>query len=187
MAPRIFSTAAAWRRWLEKNHSTASEIWLAYYKKSSGRKSVTYQEALDEALCYGWIDSIIRRVDDEKYMQRFTPRKPGSIWSARNKAHVARLITEGRIAPAGMAKVEAARKDKSWQKSDRVEAKPKTPPDLLAALEKHPVVQALWDKQPPSQKQLYSRWVLSAKRPETRARRVEETIRRVRAGRKAGI
>lgn len=187
MKPKIFRTPAEWRAWLEKNHAKSAEVWLAYYKKASGKKSVTYNEALDEALCFGWIDSIVKRLDEEKYMQRYSPRKPGSIWSARNKAHIARLVAEGRLAPAGKAKVEAAKKDGSWNKLDTIDVRPETPPDLEAALKRRPDIKALWDKQPPSHKKMYSWWVIDAKRPETRSRRVAETLRRIQAGRKPGM
>jgi len=186
MKTRIFKCAADWRAWLKKNHDKATEIWLAYYKKASGKKSVTYSEALDEALCFGWIDSTVRRLDGEKYAQRFTPRQRGSIWSARNKAHVARLAPAGRMAPAGLAKVMAAKKDGSWNKLDTIDVNLKTPLDLESALKKRPKAKAKWDAQAASQKKMYSWWIVQAKRPETRARRVEETIRRVLAGRKAG-
>jgi len=187
MKPRLFRNAAAWRAWLEKNHDAASEIWIAYYKKDSGKKSVTYREALDEALCFGWIDSTIRRVDDEKYMQRYTPRKPRSIWSARNKSHVARLTREGRMTPPGSAKVENARRDGSWDRLSAIDVNPETPADLLAELKKHPDAKVLWDKVIPSHKKMYSWWILDAKRPETRTRRIQETIKRLRAGRAPGM
>ena len=184
--PRIFRTPADWRAWLNKNHDQAAEIWLAYYKKSVGKKSVSYSEALDEALCFGWIDSTVRRLDEEKYAQRYTPRKPGSIWSARNKAHIARLTAGGRMAPAGLAKVVAAKKDGSWNKLDTIDVNLETPDDLESALKNRPQAKAKWNAQAASQKKMYSWWIIQAKRPETRARRVEETIRRVLAGRKAG-
>lgn len=187
MKPRLFKTAAAWRAWLKKNHAAVSEIWIAYYKKDSGKVSVTYREALDEALCFGWIDSTVRRIDDEKFMQRYTPRRAGSIWSARNKSHVGRLIREGRMAPPGLAKVAAARRDGSWDKLFTIDIKPETPPDLLAELRNHPDVVPLWEKMPPSHKKMYSWWIIDAKKKETRSRRIQETITRVRAGRRPGM
>lgn len=186
MKPRIFKSPADWRSWLEINHDTAREIWLAYYKKASGKKSVTSAEALDEALCFGWIDSTVRRLDEEKYMQRYTPRKAGSIWSARNKAHVARLTAAGRMAPAGLAKVAAAKTDGSWNQLDTIDVHLETPPDLASALKKRPEARIKWDAQAASQKKMYSWWIIQAKRPETRLRRVEDTVRRLLAGRKAG-
>ncbi|MBN2266399.1 MAG: YdeI/OmpD-associated family protein [Candidatus Aminicenantes bacterium] len=187
MKPRLFRKAADWRAWLEKNHATASEIWIAYYKKGSGKRSVTYREALDEALCYGWIDSTIRRVNGERYMQRYTPRKPGSIWSARNKSHIARLAKAGRMAPPGAAKVEAARRDGSWDRLRAIDPNPETPPDLLAELEMHAGDEALWAKLAPSHKKMYAWWILDAKRPETRSRRIRETVEKLRAGRRPGM
>jgi len=100
---RMFKDRAAWRAWLDRNHAAAAEIWLVYYKKVSGKKSVTYEEALQEALCFGWIDSTVNAIDAERYRQRYTPRKPKSVWSASNKARVARLVREGRMAKPGLA------------------------------------------------------------------------------------
>lgn len=184
---KLFKDRSAWRRWLEANHDKAKEIWLVYYKKNSGKKSVGYEEALEEALCFGWIDSVVNRFDEEKYTQKYTPRKDASIWSASNKARVRKLIAEGRMTEAGLAKIRAAKRLGSWTKLDRIELKAEVPQELLQALAARPAVKTLFDKLPPSQKKLWSWWIESAKRPETRARRIAETVRRVEAGRKAGM
>src|SRR4030043_1404744 len=136
--PKLFKDQEAWRRWLAANHDKASEIWLAYYKKGTGKKSVTYEEALDEALCFGWIDSTVRALDRERYMQRWTPRKPGSIWSARNKKSVARLSAEGRMCKPGLAKVREAERDGSWSTLDAIDRDARTPVELLDALAARP-------------------------------------------------
>ena len=117
--PVLFKTPAAWRTWLEKNHAKETEIWLAYYKKGTGKKSVTYKEALDEALCFGWIDSVINRIDDERYMQRWTPRNPRSIWSAANKSHIRRLKAEGRMAAPGLAAIAVGQKERFLEQAQR--------------------------------------------------------------------
>ena len=184
---RLFKDRSAWRCWLESNHDRAKEIRLVYYKKNSGKKSVRYEDALEEALCFGWIDSVVNRVDDERYMQKYTPRKDASIWSAANKARVRKLIAEGQMTEAGLAKIRAAKRLGTWTKLDRIEIKAEVPRELLQALEARPSVKALFDGLPPSQKKLWSWWIESAKRPETRARRIAETVRRVEAGRKAGM
>lgn len=188
--PRLFKTRQAWRAWLSRNHAREKGIWLAYYKKGSGKRSVTYEEALQEALCFGWIDSTIGRVDEERYKQRFTPRKEKSVWSSSNKARVEKLIAEGRMAPPGLAKVEAAKRNGSWESLsdiDRIGKGAELPPDLLHALAAEPQAQAIFDKRPPSEKKLWAYWVLSAKKPETRARRVAETVKRVLACRLPGM
>jgi uncharacterized protein YdeI (YjbR/CyaY-like superfamily) len=184
---RLFKGRAGWRRWLEKNHAKSPGIWLAYYKVDAGKKSVRYEEALEEALCFGWIDSTVRRLDHERYMQKYTPRKEASLWSAANKARVARLIDEGRMTEAGLAKIRAAKSLGTWTKLDRIDRDAEVPGELLHAMEAEPSVKALFEKLPPSQKKLWSWWIVSAKRPETRDRRIVETIRRVAAGRKAGM
>jgi len=184
---KLFKDRSAWRRWLERNHDTSAGIWLAYYKMNSGKKSIRYEEALEEALSFGWIDSIVQRLDDERYMQKYTPRKDASLWSAANKARVEKLIAEGRMTEAGLAKIRAAKRLGSWTKLDRIDLRAEVPDDLIQALAARPSVKALFEKLPPSQKKLWSWWVESAKRPETRARRVAETVCRVEAGRKAGM
>jgi len=112
--PRLFKTRRAWRAWLARNHAKSKGLWLAYYKKGSGQVSVTYEEALEEALSYGWIDSRLRRLDEERYAQKYTPRKARSVWSAANKARVEKLIAQGRMAAPGLAKVLTAKRDGSW-------------------------------------------------------------------------
>lgn len=188
--PRLFKTSPAWRAWLARNHDKAKGVWLAYYKKASGKRSVTYEEALQEALCYGWIDSTIGRIDDEKYKQKYTPRNERSVWSAANKARVERLIAEGRMAPPGLTKIEAAKRNGSWERLSDVERVGRgaaVPADLLAALAKEPRARQVFDTRPPSEKKLWAYWILSAKKPETRARRVSETVQRILAGRRPGI
>ena len=189
-APRLFKTRRAWRTWLDRNHDRSKGIWLVYYKKGSGKRSVTYEEALQEALCFGWIDSTVNRVDEERYKQKYTPRSERSVWSASNKARVERLIAEGLMATAGLAKVEAAKRNGSWDKLDDVERigrGAEVPDDLAIALAEAPRAREAFDKRPPSEKKLWGYWVLSAKRPETRARRVAETVNRVLAGRRPGF
>jgi len=190
LATRLFKSRRAWRTWLARNHDRSKGIWLVYYKKGSGKRSVTYEEALQEALCFGWIDSTVNRVDEERYKQKYTPRSERSVWSASNKARVERLIAEGLMATAGLAKVEAAKRNGSWHKLDDVERigrGAEVPDDLAIALAEAPRAREAFDKRPPSEKKLWGYWVLSAKRPETRARRVAETVNRVLAGRRPGF
>ncbi len=184
---RLFKDRGAWRAWLEKHHDKEKGLWLLYYKKGTGKTSITYREALDEALCFGWIDSVVQKCDEEKYMQKYTPRNPRSLWSTANKGHVARLIREGRMTEHGLAKIEAAQRNGSWTRLDAIDRDRVPPQDLLDALARDPEADACFVKMPPSSKKLYAFWVDSAKRPETRARRIAETLGRVKAGRRPGI
>ena len=189
-APRLFKTRRAWRTWLARNHDRSKGIWLVYFKKGSGKASVTYEEALQEALCFGWIDSTVNRVDEERYKQRYTPRNDRSVWSASNKTRVGRLIAAGLMAAPGLAKVEAAKRNGSWKSLDdvdRIGRGAELPDDLLKALAAEPRAREAFESRPPSEKKLWGYWVLSAKRPETRARRVAETVKRVLAGRRPGF
>jgi uncharacterized protein YdeI (YjbR/CyaY-like superfamily) len=183
VSPNVFDEAprveprnrTEWRRWLARHHAAPSGVWLVYPKKSAGLPGPTYDEAVEEALCFGWIDSRVRPLDGQRRLQWFSPRRPGSIWSALNKARVARLLEAGLMAPAGLAKIEAAQADGSWEILDRVESLA-IPEDLAAALAGAPQAAAGFAALPASlQKQhLYS--VLSAKRAATRAARVAAVV-----------
>ena len=172
---RFFRTADELRRWLEKNHAKSEELWIGFYKKDSGKGGITYAEALDEALCYGWIDGIRKRLDEESFTTRFTPRKPRSIWSNVNIAHVARLTKEGRMRPPGIAayeKKDDARTGVYAFEREIAELEP-------AMLEKFKRDRAAWkyfEAQPPYYRRVASWWVISAKRADTRANRLDELI-----------
>lgn len=165
---------AEWRAWLEQNHTRTSGVWLITYKKATGQPRVEYDDAVEEALCFGWIDSKPNKLDDDRSMLWFAPRKPGTGWSRPNKQRVERMIAAGLMAPAGLAKVEAAQQDGSWSALDAVEAL-EIPPDLESALAANPLAQQHWDDFPRSVKRGILEWIANAKRPETRARRVAET------------
>jgi uncharacterized protein YdeI (YjbR/CyaY-like superfamily) len=139
-----FKTQKALETWYKKNHAKAPELWLRAYKKVSGIASVTVAEALDVALCWGWIDAIRKSLDDESFLQRYTPRNKKSIWSVRNKDNVARLIKEGRMQPEGQAEIDRAKQDGRWDKAYEVGDKFATPPDLLAAIEAEPKALAMF-------------------------------------------
>jgi len=172
MKPILFKNRATWRAWLERNHDKKNEVWLAYYKKNAGKTSVTYEEALEEGLCFGWIDSTVNRLDAERYMQKWTPRKPKSIWSASNKSRIKKLIAEGRMAPPGLAAVAIAKKNGSWRALDRIDPEPQIPPDLAAAIDADPQIKAKFGSVSPSQRKILAWWIIGAKQPETRARRI---------------
>jgi uncharacterized protein YdeI (YjbR/CyaY-like superfamily) len=168
-------TRAAWRRWLERNHARSPGVWLVSYKKATGKPFVPWSEAVDEALCFGWIDSLRRPLDAERFQQLFTPRKPRSGWSAINKRKVAALVRAGLMTPAGLAKVEAAQRDGSWTRNDAVEAL-EVPEDLAVALARNPAAARNFGTLPPSARRGLLGWIHEAKKPETRARRVADTV-----------
>jgi uncharacterized protein YdeI (YjbR/CyaY-like superfamily) len=176
--PNSFHPAnrAEWRAWLEQHHGRAQGVWLVTYKKAAGKPRLEYEEMVEEALCFGWVDSKGGKLDGERTMLYFAPRKAGSGWSRPNKERVERLTAAGLMAPAGLAKVEAAKVDGSWAALDAVEAL-EIPPDLARALDAHPDARRHFEAFPRSAKRGILEWIANAKRPETRAARVEETAR----------
>ncbi|MCA9864650.1 MAG: YdeI/OmpD-associated family protein, partial [Thermomicrobiales bacterium] len=169
-------TRREWRDWLAANHTRSQGIWLISYRKSAGLPSMTHEESVEEALCFGWVDSRPRKLDAERTMLWFAPRKPGSGWARTNKQRVERLLAAGSMAPAGLAAVESAKADGSWTKLDAVEDLV-VPPDLAAALAEHPPAVANFDAFPKSARRGILEWLVQAKTAPTRAKRVEETAR----------
>lgn len=165
---------AGWREWLEANHGTSTGVWAVTFRKGSGGPIVRYEELVEEALCFGWVDSRGGKLDERRTMLRFTPRKAGSKWSRPNKERVARLEAASLIGPAGVASIDSAKADGSWTALDDVENLV-VPEDLAAAFEAHPGSAENWEGFPRSPKRGILEWVVSAKRPETRSKRVEET------------
>ena len=164
-----------WREWLEKNHHTSLGVWLIYYKVKSGKPSVQYSEAVKEALCFGWIDSKVKSLDAERYMQIFTPRKRKSVWSKLNKQYIEELIEQGLMTEAGLVKIEAAKQDGSWNTLDAIEELI-IPADLKQALEANETANRYFEAFSKSSKKNILFWIESAKRPETRLKRIEQTI-----------
>lgn len=167
-------TRAEWRAWLELHHETSTGVWLTTFKKATGRPRVEYDEAVEEALCFGWVDSKPRKLDDERTQLWFSPRKPGSGWARPNKERVARLQAAGLLAPAGLAKIEAAQADGSWTRLDAVEDL-LVPEDLAAALAALPNAAENFEAFPRSAKRGILEWIVQAKKPETRTQRIHET------------
>jgi uncharacterized protein YdeI (YjbR/CyaY-like superfamily) len=174
-APTFFPTPAHFRRWLGKHHDSADELWVGFHKKATGRPSITWPESVDEALCFGWIDGIRKSIDAEAYMIRFTPRRAGSNWSEVNLARVPVLIEEGRMTPAGMAAYDAHDPERSRRYSYEREAE-RLAPEQERELRRHPEAWAFWLAQPPGYRKLATGWVVSAKREDTRARRLATLI-----------
>lgn len=169
-------TRAAWRKWLEKHHARPEGVWLISYKKATGKARLGYEAAVEEALCFGWVDSKGNKLDTERTMLWFAPRKSGSGWSRPNKVRVEKLIGAGLMRPAGLAKIEAAKQDGSWKALDKIEAL-EIPPDLQQALVAHPGAETNFAAFPRSVKRGILEWIATAKKPETRAKRVDETAR----------
>jgi uncharacterized protein YdeI (YjbR/CyaY-like superfamily) len=174
---------AEWRDWLAEHHATSDGVWLVSWKAATGRPRLPYEEAVEEALCVGWIDSLANTLDDERSLQLMTPRKRGSGWSRRNKERVERLTAAGLMRPAGLVAVEAAKTDGSWSLLDAVEDLIE-PDELRAGLEERPGAREHWDGFSPSSRKAALQWIATAKRPETRARRIAETIRLAAEGRR---
>jgi uncharacterized protein YdeI (YjbR/CyaY-like superfamily) len=169
-------TRTEWRAWLEANHTRTEGIWLISYKKATGKPRFDYNDAVEEALCFGWIDSKPNKLDAERSLLWFAPRKAGTGWSKPNKERVERMIAKGLMAAAGLAKVEAAKQDGSWNALDAVEAL-EIPPDLEQALASYEAAKLNFDAFPRSVKRGILEWILTAKKPETRSNRIEETAR----------
>lgn len=169
-------TRAAWRAWLERHHTRTQGVWLVEWKKATGRPRIDYDASVEEALCFGWVDSKVNALDDARSLLWFAPRKPRTGWSRPNKERVERMIAAGRMTPAGLAKVQAAQADGSWTSLDGVEAL-EVPADLAAALAQRPPAAAHFDAFPRSVRRGILEWILVAKKAGTRAARIEQTAR----------
>ncbi len=167
-------TRDAWRRWLEQHHDTSRGVWLISFKKATGMPRVEYDIAVEDALCFGWVDSKPRKLDDERTMLWFSPRKVGSGWSGPNKSRVARAIADGLMTAAGLARIAQAKRDGSWSKLDAIETLA-LPADLTAALAAHPPAEANFSTFPRSAKRGILEWISTAKTDGTRAKRITET------------
>jgi uncharacterized protein YdeI (YjbR/CyaY-like superfamily) len=165
-----------WRKWLEKNHQSEKSVWLIIYRKESGTPSVYYPEAVDEAICFGWIDSKPNKRDDESYYQFFAKRNPKSNWSKVNKGKVAMLLANGQIAPAGLEAIETAKHNGTWTALDKVEEL-EIPTDLQKAFDTNKTAFAYFDKFARSSKRGILEWIMNAKRLETRQARIDETVK----------
>jgi uncharacterized protein YdeI (YjbR/CyaY-like superfamily) len=179
------SNRSEWRAWLEKHHATETEIWLVYYKKGCDKQSVTYLESLEEALCFGWIDSLIQKIDEEKYARKFNPRRAGSQWSELNKHLAARLVKEGLMTAAGLATVDFSLPETDVPRPKRPELP--LPDWLKTGLMTSPKAWENFSKLPPSHRRNYISWISDAKREETRRRRIREAIRMLEKNERLGM
>ena len=182
-APKFFATPAAFRRWLESHHGSATELWVGFWKKDSGRKGMSYEQAVDEALCFGWIDGLVKRHDELSYKQRFSPRKPTSVWSAINIGKVERLKAAGRMAAPGLEAFEKRDPRRtgvySFENRDV-----RFSPEIEKRFRAGRKAWAFFEKQPPGYRRLMAFWVMSAKRDETRERRLARLVATSAAGKR---
>lgn len=183
MTPRFFKTPAAFRKWLADNHAKSKELWVGFYKKDSGKPSINWPESVDEALCFGWIDGLRKTIDDESYKIRFSPRKPSSIWSAVNIRNAEKLIKEKRMQPTGLKAYEARKEYRSG-----IYAYEQRSPELvepyLGKLKRNRAAWKFFQAQPPYYRKTMNWWIVSAKREETRLKRLEKLIEESAAGRR---
>jgi uncharacterized protein YdeI (YjbR/CyaY-like superfamily) len=177
---------AQWRRWLQRHHARLEGVWVVRFKKHTGKRCLEYEDAVEEALCFGWIDGKIRPIDDERTMVWFAPRKPRSTWSRSNKERAQRLIETGRMAPAGLARIELAKRNGSWDSLAEVEAM-RMPPDLTRALRASATARRHFNAFSLSAWRGFLYWITSAKRAETRARRVAEAVRMAERNERLGM
>jgi len=185
MKTLLVRTVGQWRDWLARNHASESEVWLIFHRKGTGVASIDYKDALDEALCFGWVDSLVKRLDDRRYARKFTPRRPDSRWSAVNRKRYAELKTEGRLKPPGIERPPANRG--YGPRPPRLALPSKLPAYIQAALRNHPTAMRHFEALAPSQRRRYFAWIESAKREETKLRRLEEAIRLLASGKVLGL
>jgi uncharacterized protein YdeI (YjbR/CyaY-like superfamily) len=182
--PRFFATSDDFREWLQKHHASSTEVVVGFHKKHTGRASMTWTESVREALCFGWIDGIRRSLGDDSYTIRFTPRNPGSNWSSLNVRHVEELIREGRMAPAGLAAFEARRPERTGVYAFEQRHSARLEPAQEKQFRADGAAWEFFQSQPPSYRQTAVHWVVSAKREETRSRRLAQLIEDSAAGRR---
>jgi uncharacterized protein YdeI (YjbR/CyaY-like superfamily) len=176
-----------WRDWLRKNHAAESEVWVVFFKKTAQMTNLSYNDAVEEALCFGWIDGIKRSIDERRYMHRFSPRKPGSKWSPSNKARVRRLLDAGQMTAAGKRAIAEARQNGNWDNPVTAPGPLPMPPEFDARLKPDSKARRFFESLAPSCRRQYVDWVASAKRDDTRQRRIEEAIGLLRKGKKLGM
>jgi uncharacterized protein YdeI (YjbR/CyaY-like superfamily) len=182
------ATRSQWRKWLVQNHNKeAKGIWLVFYKKATGSPSLAYDDAVEEALCFGWIDSIIKRIDDGKYGRKFTPRKNDSRWSKSNKKRVEKIIKEGRMTVFGLAKIEAAKRSGNWGQDSRLILPSTIPEELSTALARNKKASDFFEKLAPTYRKHFIGWIITAKRPSTKASRLKESLALLTRGEKLGL
>ena len=180
----LLKDQSVWHDWLKQNHGRDDGVWLKFAKKGSGETTVTYAEALDEALCFGWIDAIVNALDEKFYLQKFTPRRKRSVWSRINTEKAEKLIAEGRMQPSGMAQIEAAKADGRWEQAYESPSNMKVHEDFKAALDKNVKAKQFFEQLSQSNKYAIYWRVQTAKKPETRERRIKQLVAMLARGEK---
>jgi uncharacterized protein YdeI (YjbR/CyaY-like superfamily) len=181
-------TREEWRKWLSENHlKEQAGIWLVFEHKTTGKRSLEYEEAIEAALCYGWIDSIVKNIDQASYCRKFTPRRLASRWSETNKRRVAKLISEGVMTKFGLAKIEAAKKSGRWDEPSKTAINPEMPPELSAALARNPAANAFFQKLAPTYRKHFVGWISTAKADRTKTRRLNEALELLSKNKKLGL
>jgi uncharacterized protein YdeI (YjbR/CyaY-like superfamily) len=183
----LFKNRIEWRSWLEKNHIISKEAWLIHYKKSSSKKNLHYVDAVEEAICFGWIDSKLKKIDEERYILRYSPRKSRSVWSKINKEKAKKMISIGKMMPAGFEKIEVAKKQGYWDSAYTNLIKERLPSDLKKALVSNKTAWNNFYHFANSYRNMYIGWVKNAKTEETRKRRISEVVKRSLNNKKPGI
>lgn len=183
----LFAGRAEWRRWLQKNHNKVAGIWMVYLKGAGAKDCIRYEDAIEEALCWGWIDSIVKKVDEERYVRKFTPRQAGSIWSALNKKRIEKMMTEGRMTKAGLTKIETAKRNGEWAKAHAPANGLEGLPEFGRALAASKKAMEFFEGLAPSYKRQFLGWIGQAKRDETRTKRIAEAVRLLEQGKRLGM
>ena len=182
-----FTHASEWRNWLKKNHSNDLTVWLVFYKKDSGNVSMNYEDAVNEALCFGWIDSIIKKIDDKKYVRKFTRRKDESNWSEINKRRAEKLIEEKKMTPAGMSKIVFAKKSGQWNKINKPSISFEIPAEFQIALDKNKTAKTNFEKLTFTRQKQFIGWINAAKLKDTKQKRIRESISLLAEGKELGL
>ena len=176
-----------WRKWLEKNHAQETEVWLVFWKQHTTKPNVSYNDAVEEALCFGWIDGVKRSIDENRYMHRFTPRKSDSRWSKLNKERAERMLRVGQMALAGKKSIKLAKKNGKWTEPVSARSNFSMPPEFQARLKNNKKAAMFFASLAPSYQRQYTAWIATAKRPETKRRRLDEAIGLLNRGEKLGM
>jgi uncharacterized protein YdeI (YjbR/CyaY-like superfamily) len=185
MKPLRVQSVDQWRDWLDEHHASESEVWLVFYKRHTGVASIDYKDALDEALCFGWVDSLVKRLDDRRYALKFTPRRADSRWSDANRKRYGALKAGGRLRPAGIKRPPT---DRGYgPRPPRLPMPSRLPPYIQAALRDHPAARRYFEALAPSHRRRYLAWIESARREETKLRRLKEAIRLLASGKVLGL
>jgi len=177
-----FPNRNEWRQWLDKHHNDSVGVFLIYFKKHTGKPSIPYNDAVEEALCFGWIDSIVKRIDDERYMQKFTPRNEKSLWSEHNKYRVKKMVDQGKMTEAGMEKIRKARENGKWDEAPDAKKEFVLSKELIEVLSADHTAHEIFNKLSPSHKKNYQQWIMSAKKQETQERRLRKMIEMLETG-----